>query len=264
MTGLDPERDRVCEVAVVRGTCRGPEQEFQSLVRPKVPVSRGARKIHGLTDNMLQRAPGFKRIAPDLVEILQGAVLVCHNVPFDIAFLHRELDEVGVPFAPPLTLDTLTMARRLYAFRRNNLSEVCTELGVTLDRHHRALSDARATFEVFKIMAETLDPGASVRVRDVVELLGALAPDSPLRLQQKRILRSAFRDRRTVIIDYNASRDPRQGPLRREIGIWALALPYLQAWCYLRSGERVFRLDRIRRVETTERPYDIPAFQKRI
>ena len=264
MTGLDPERDRVCEVAVVRGTCRGPEREFQSLVRPKVKVSRGARKIHGLTDAMLQRAPGFKRIAPELVDILEGAVLVCHNVPFDVGFLHRELEEIGIPYAPPVTLDTLTMARRLFAFRRNNLAEVCESLGVQLDQHHRALSDARATFEVFRAMAEVVDPAGSVKVGEVLELLGALAPDSPLRLQQKRELRRAFKDRRTVIIDYNASKDPRMGPIRREIGIWALALPYLQAWCFLRSGERVFRLDRIRRVETTERRYDIPAFEKRI
>ena len=89
MTGLDPERDRVCEVAVVRGAFDRVDAEFQSLVRPTVKVSKGARKVHGLTDQILRRAPMFKRIAPELVKHLEGAVLVCHNVPFDVGFLHR-------------------------------------------------------------------------------------------------------------------------------------------------------------------------------
>ncbi len=264
MTGLDPERDRVCEVAVVRGTAAGVSREYRSLVRPNVPMSRAARRVSGITDGILQRAPGFKRIAHDLVDALDGAVVVCHNVPFDIAFLHRELDEIGVAFAPPVTLDTLLMARRLFAFQRNDLASVCDALGVDARPEHRALGDARATYEVFRAMVRAIDPHGDVTVRDLLDLLGALAPDSPLRLQQKRELKVAFRDRRTVILDYTSASDPRMGPVRREVGIWALALPHLQGWCYLRAGERVFRLDRIRHVEATERTYEIPDFVPRV
>ncbi len=264
MTGLDPQRDRVCEVAVVRGTAGGITGEFQSLVRPRVKVSKGARKVHGLTDAMLSRAPGFRRVAPDLVEALAGAVVVCHNVPFDIGFLHRELDEVGVPFDPPLTLDTLQMARRLFAFRRNDLRTVCQALGVAHEDQHRALGDARATWGVFREMVGILAPEGGARVADLVELLGALAPNSPQRLAWKRELAGAFRERRTVHIDYQSTADPRRGAIRREIAIWALALPYIQAWCYLRTGERVFRFDRIQRVAPGARSYDIPTFERRI
>jgi DNA polymerase III epsilon subunit family exonuclease len=264
MTGLDPERDRVCEVAVVRGTFDGAASEFQSLVRPSVPMSKASRRLTGITDNMLQRAPGFRRVAHDLVDALDGAVVVCHNVPFDIGFLHRELDEIGVGFAPPVTLDTLLMARRLFAFPRNTLTAVCENFGIAHASEHRALGDARATFEVYRAMVEAIDPNGDVTVRDLLDLLGALAPDSPLRLQQQRELALAFRQRRTVLIDYHAASDPRMGPVRREVGIWALALPLLQGWCYLRAGERVFRLDRIRRVEATDRTYEIPEFVHRI
>ena len=37
--------------------------------------------------------------------------------------------------------------------------------------------------------------------------------------------------------------------------------PRVQGWCYLRKGERVFRLDRMRTVEPAGRPYDIPDFE---
>lgn len=264
MTGLDPDRDRVCEVAVVRGTAGGVDKEYQTLVRPNVSMTKGARKVSGITDAMLQRAPGFRRIAHDLVDVLEGAVLICHNVPFDVGFLHRELDECGIAYAPPLTIDTLLMARRLFAFPKNNLAAVAQAFEVSLAEAHRAMGDARATYQVFRRMVEVIDPEDRVTVRDLIDLVGALAPDSPLRRLQKRELERAWRGRRTVMIDYNAAGDPRLGPLRREVAIWALALPHLQGWCYLRAGERVFRLDRIRRVQATERVYDIPDFVRRI
>lgn len=264
MTGLDPHRDRVCEVAVVRGSLSGPTTEFQSLVRPAVSVSKGARKVHGLTDQILRRAKKFRRIAPELVRYLDGAVLICHNVPFDVGFLHRELDDVGVPFSPPVSLDTLLMARRLFAFKRNNLASVCSELGVEFEQRHRALGDAHATMSVFRAMVELISPDGGVTVRDLLDLLGALAPDSPRRLAQKRLLTQAFRDRVTVEIAYQSTGNPRVGPVEREVGLWALSLPYMQGWCYLREGERVFRLDRIRTVRSMGRAYEIPDFQRRV
>lgn len=265
MTGLNPERDRVCEVAVVRGSVRqGEIASFQSLVRPRVKVSKGARKVHGLTDAVLARAPGFKRVAPELVRHLEGAVLVCHNVPFDVGFLHRELDDVGLPFAPPVSLDTLLMARRLFAFRRNNLASVAESLGIAFDQEHRALGDARATLQVLRAMARIVAPEGGVSVRELLDLLGALAPDSPRRLEQKRLLRRAFRDRVTVWIDYVSTGDPFLGTVHREVGLYALALPYMQGWCYLRQGERVFRLDRVHQVSPGGRPYEIPDFERRV
>ena len=51
---------------------------------------------------------------------------------------------------------------------------------------------------------------------------------------------------------------------RREIGVWMLNLPYIQAWCYLRQGERIFRLDRIQQVLPGGRTYEIPSFKPRI
>lgn len=265
MTGLDPERDRVCEVAVVRGSVdEGEISTFQSLVRPRVKVSKSARKVHGLTDAVLARAPGFRRVAPELVRHLDGAVLVCHNVPFDVGFLHRELDDVGMPFAPPVSLDTLLMARRLFAFKRNNLESVSRSLGLDFQQEHRALGDARATLRVLIEMVEILSPAGGVTVRDLLDLLGALAPDSPRRLEQKRLLRQALEDRVTVWLDYVSTGDPKLGTVHREVGLYALSLPYMQGWCFLRQGERVFRLDRVHRVQAGERTYAIPEFKRRV
>ena len=248
MTGLSPKGDRICEVAVCRGRCGVVEREFQTLVRPAVPMTRSAVECHGITDRMLFGAPVFGEIAGDIVDALRGALVVCHNVDFDMGFLHRELDGSPVILPPPVTLDTLLMARRLFAFRRNGLAAVAKELGVELTDAHRALADARATFGVFTRMAEILDPDGDVTVQEMADLVGALAPKSMLRLQQQQVLRDAHHQQQTVRIGYQSTSEPLAGVVEREVSIWFVRLPRVQGWCHLREGERVFRLDRMRTV----------------
>ncbi len=263
MTGLDPESDRVCEVAVVRVDGTVVLAEIQALVNPGMRMSSAATRVTGITDAMLRGAPTFADVAGDVAELLEGAVIVSHNVTHDLEFLHREFDRAGRPLSPPIAADTLLMARRLFAFPRNNLQAVCEPLGVVPEVTHRALSDARTTLGVWRRMLEVLDPDGTVTLGEMIGLIDALAPNSPLRLHQQRVLRTAHRHQTTVWIEYQATEAPR-GVVKREIGIWRLHLPHIQAWCFLRDGERVFRLDRIRTVETGERCYEIPKFEPRI
>lgn len=258
LTGLSPNHDRICEVAIVRGRVGAVHGELQALCRPHAPMSPGALACHGLSESMLHDAPRFAELAPEVAGMLEGAVLVAHNVPFDLGFLQRELEAAGVFVAPPVALDTLLIARRLFAFPRNNLGEVCAGLGVQIERAHRALSDARATYEVFCRMVEVLDPDGTLTVGELSDLVDALAPNSPLRLRQQKVLREAFRDRRTVLIDYQSTADPTAGLVGREVAIWFLRPPRAQGWCFLRSAERVFRFDRMRSVVRGEQAYEIP------
>ncbi|MEQ1564924.1 MAG: exonuclease domain-containing protein [Myxococcota bacterium] len=258
MTGLSPRGDRVCEVAVVQGRGGAVEREFQTLVRPGVRMSAGAHQCTGITDAMLIGAPAFAEIAGDVVHAIRSSVVVGHNVDFDLGFLHRELDGSPVVLPPPVTLDTLLMARRLFAFRKNGLYDVCRELGVTPVGTHRALSDARTTFAVFARMLDVLDPDGTLTVRQLGDLVGALAPNSPLRLQQQQLLRDALRTRRSVVIDYAGTTDP-DGLTQREVDLWFLRLPKFQGFCHLRGAERVFRLDRVRAVRLGERAVEVPA-----
>lgn len=265
MTGLDASHDRICEVAVVRGEDGTFVAEFQSLVRPGVKVSAGALRVHGLDDKALADAPAFDALLDSISRILEGAVVVGHNVAHDLEFLHRAFELAGRTLPPPVSVDTLLISRRIFAFPKNNLPTVCAMLGVPSGSFHRALADARSTWAVWNRMLEILDPQGEVTVGELIELISALAPNSPLRLHQQRLLREAFRSQRTVIIDYASHEASPIGACRREISIWRLKLPYVQAWCFLREGERVFRFDRIRSVEPGVREAEVPrTFQARI
>lgn len=75
-----------------------------------------ARRIHGISDDMVADAPIFASLAMDVQARLDGAVLVAHNASVDLGVLKRKLPS----FAPDEVLDTLRLARRLLPDQPNH------------------------------------------------------------------------------------------------------------------------------------------------
>ena len=104
---------------------------------------------------------------PRFLDFLGEAVLVAHNLPFDLRFLNAELARLGRPPLANGTLCTLRLARRLLrGLRSKGLTAVADHYGIAVQGRHRALGDAEATAEVllrlfrqlaFQHEIETLD-----------------------------------------------------------------------------------------------------------
>ena len=94
-TGLFPGgHDRVIEVAIVHVTPDGEiEGRWDTLVNPGRDL--GKQAIHHISASDILDAPTFAQIAPDLVELLSGRVLVGHNASFDSGFLDSEFSRIG-------------------------------------------------------------------------------------------------------------------------------------------------------------------------
>src|SRR5512135_3086934 len=103
--------DRICEIALLR--CEGDNviDTFQSLINPERPISPGAARVNGLRDADLADAPRFAHIAEQVLALVEDAVIVCHNVPFDLGFLCGEFGKINRPLPSVPTLDTLAIAR---------------------------------------------------------------------------------------------------------------------------------------------------------
>ncbi len=134
------------EVAVVRLT-GGTSDEYVTLVNPLRDV--GPSYIHGLTAEDVAGAPMFSEIVGDLLEMIDGAVMVAHNIRFDRDFLSAELSAAGV-FLPAIPcLCTLELAYRLEPGLANHrLANCCAAAGMFYDGAHTALGDARAEAEL--------------------------------------------------------------------------------------------------------------------
>ena len=83
-TGLDPVKDRIVEVAVVRCTMNGIENFSSSLFDPQIPIPASASAIHHLTDEDVQ---GKNVYTLGQFERYTTEVFAAHNAAFDGPFL---------------------------------------------------------------------------------------------------------------------------------------------------------------------------------
>lgn len=165
-TGLEPgDGHRIIEVACLELTDRRPTgRHFHRFLNPERQVDIGATQVHGLTAEDLADKPKFADIADELVDFLQGAELLIHNAPFDVAFLNAELGRIGRPLLDGVctVTDTLSMARDIHPGKRNSLDALCERYSVDNAKRtlHGALLDAQLLADVWVAMTrgqETLD-----------------------------------------------------------------------------------------------------------
>ena len=242
-TGLNPQAgDRVCEIAVLRVDPGQAPRLWVSLVNPRRPIGAGAQAVNGIADDDVADAPPFGRLITRINAGLDGAVLVAHNVPFDVGFLRAEYRRAGTRFPTMPTLDTLALARRCFRFRRNGLGDVAWQLGVQVRGLHRATGDVWATYYVLQRMIEALREHDYHTLGDFLE---AQHPSPPGRATNAsglpEPLATTVRDRSPVTMRYAGPR----GTSERVISPLYVEGLYLVAYCHLRDDERTFRLDRI-------------------
>ena len=145
-TGLEPQDEAIIEVGVVLLDPHGREQlRWDSLVNPH--RHPGPTRIHGITPDDLTDAPELGTLAPGLVELLRGRVLVAHNIRFDASFLlpalRLELGAAALPRKIPQVC-TMNWARSFIDTPSRSLVRCCQVCGIELASHHRAIDDAAA------------------------------------------------------------------------------------------------------------------------
>lgn len=150
-TGLQPSRQRIIEIAVLRFSDGEAVNHWESLCNPECRIPAYIVKLTGIDDDLLEGAPKFESIADTVQELIADAVVVGHNVEFDLGFLNAELKRLDRPPAVNERVDTLALATRLIpGLRKPTLRAVAERLGIpsATKNHHRAGSDARVTGSV--------------------------------------------------------------------------------------------------------------------
>ena len=172
-TGLLPHKDDIVQLGAVRVlNNRIIEGEaINQLVDPGRPIPPASTKVHKVTDAMVKGQPGILEVARRFHSFSRDAVIVAHNAPFDMAFLHRHADETGVTWDHPI-LDTVLLSAVLFgASEVHTLDALCERLGVTIptELRHTALGDAYATAEVLVGMLPMLEARGLQTFGQVIE-----------------------------------------------------------------------------------------------
>ena len=152
-TGLLPHKDEVVQIGARRiVNSRMIEAErFDSLVRPGMPIPSASTKIHHITDEMVADAPNMATAGRRFYSFCKSAVLVAHNAPFDMAFMHKHSKAMGVTFDHPV-LDTVLLSAVIFGeSAEHTLDALADRLSVTIPEplRHTALGDATATAQIY-------------------------------------------------------------------------------------------------------------------
>lgn len=153
-TGTDPASgDRIVEIGMVELINHIPTGETRQLYcNPQRPMSEGAFRVHGLSDQFLADKPPFAAVADEVAAFLGDARLVIHNAAFDIGFLNAEFARTGHPaLLMHRVVDTLALARRRHPGAPNSLDALCARYGIDNSRRtkHGALLDSEILAEVY-------------------------------------------------------------------------------------------------------------------
>lgn len=167
-TGLDPRTDRVIEAGIVRFTLEGELECWERYINPGIPIPPDSTRISGIDDAHVAGAPDFFSAAPELLELLEGAVLVAHNLNFDYSFLRSELARMGSTGEFAFGVDTLALARKTLPGRKSySLQNLAGDLGFSRGRAHRALDDARLCRDLFLFCGEKIPDFREMPVREL-------------------------------------------------------------------------------------------------
>ncbi len=155
-TGLSAENgDRIIEIGCVELLGRkltGNNKHF--YLNPERDSHEDALKVHGISNEFLKDKPKFGAIAGELLDYLRGAEIIIHNAPFDVSFLNKELELIGmepIKHCVAKLTDSLMMAKEMFPGKRNSLDALCDRLEVDNSGRtlHGALLDAELLADVY-------------------------------------------------------------------------------------------------------------------
>lgn len=148
-TGSDPGLDRIIEIAAIRYEDGVQTAVLSQLVDPEAAIPVRIQNLTGIVPSMVKGKPAFAAIAPQLSELMGDLPVVAHNASVDAAFVSAALARCGCSF-PNRVYDSAEFSRVALPLAKNHrLGTLVKQLGLKLERHHRAEDDARACGQVF-------------------------------------------------------------------------------------------------------------------
>jgi DNA polymerase III epsilon subunit family exonuclease len=165
-TGTDPKLADLVEIAAVKVANGAIVDRWSTYVDPGRPIV--GNQMHGITNDDVRGAPSPADAVRQALDFAGDALIVGHNVGFDIGFVEAALGD-GTRIEQGRYLDTLVIAREGYPDNQNyKLETLSAFFGIDLTQVHRALPDAEATANLLLWFAGDL-PGRINRLRDGIK-----------------------------------------------------------------------------------------------
>ena len=141
-------RTSACSIGLVKVQNGRIVDELYTLINPLTDFSAGNIRVHGIEPHMVDDAPTFDEVWPQLAAFIGEDILVAHNVTFDASVLTACLQRYDIDYAPMRGACSCQMARKAWPYLKSyRLNAVSHHLHIAL-HHHHALEDARAAAQI--------------------------------------------------------------------------------------------------------------------
>ncbi|KMT21770.1 3'-5' exonuclease [Clostridium cylindrosporum] len=167
-TGVDVTEDEIIQIAAIKINSKGEKVEsFEKFISPKRLV-KDSQFVHGFSDDFLKKnGEDKKKVLNEFLEFSKDAVIVGHNVQFDINILTSEVsrEKLGeIKFKG--FYDTLDIYRRFHSNVENHKLETLSNVFKTKNKpSHNAMDDILATGELLaRAISEDIVPTSFERI----------------------------------------------------------------------------------------------------
>ncbi len=154
-TGLDPEKDRIIELAATKFTFEKMIDNFETLINPECSIPIESQNIHHIDETMVKDKPKIEDVLPHFLKFLGSHIIVGHGIGMDLSFLQQAAKRHQIPcnIASRTSIDTLRLARLYGDSPSNSLQTLRQHFNIQEEDAHRAMSDVIVNIEVFKFLS---------------------------------------------------------------------------------------------------------------
>ena len=132
-------------------------EEFEFKIKPEHidTADKTALKVNHYNEKDWEAGYELEEAIKILSKKVNGCIMVGHNVAFDAGFLEYVFDKLNIKNTMHYhKLDTISMAwaklNKNPDMEHFSLRDLCKHFDIKNERPHSALSDARATYELYK------------------------------------------------------------------------------------------------------------------
>ena len=109
-TGLDPKRDKIIEIGMVKVRSGKIAAQFESFVNPGRPLTERIIELTGIRNEQLSDARDIGEIMPEVLRFIGDDILVGHRILFDYSFIKKAAVNHRYTFEKT-GIDTLKLAK---------------------------------------------------------------------------------------------------------------------------------------------------------
>ena len=175
-TGLNPKKDKILSIGAVavKNWDIDIKDRFECLLNQSYTATADAIEVHGLLTKNNTNQVEEQHALQSFVHYLGNAVLIGHNVSFDVSIINHALFKYWGVKLKNKCIDTMYLANRLYPANHImrpgdlTLDKLGGDYKITLSDRHTASGDSFITALLFLKMSYQLQKRGCTQLKDLM------------------------------------------------------------------------------------------------